>query len=192
MVGESPVAGVGVKCFEESLPSRLAAHLGRIGGVPVTWQALGWNGIRLEELLQRLKRQEIPKADWVIWLGGVNDTTALTSLATWRRRLHELGQFLALSGVGTPIFCEVPPMHLFTGIPQPLRFLLGLRAALLNAELTAVCRENGWFLLATDLSLDADFLAEDGYHPSARGCDRLGRALARALLANPGPAIPED
>lgn len=192
MVGESPVAGVGVERFEESLPSRLAAHLFSIGGVPVTWQALGWNGIRLTELLRRLKRQQIPKADWVIWLGGVNDTTALTSLATWRGALRELGQFLSLSGAGTPVFCEVPPMHLFAGIPQPLRFLLGLRATLLNAELAAVCRENGWLLLATDLSLDADFLAEDGYHPSARGCDQLGLALARALLLNPGPAIPED
>ncbi len=192
MVGESPVAGVGVECFEESLPSRLAAHLNRIGGRPVTWQAMGWNGIRLAELLQRLKRQDISGADWVIWLGGVNDTTALTSLATWRRTLREFGRFLSQSGAGAPVFCQVPPMHLFAGIPQPLRFMLGLRAALLDAELAAVCRENNWLLLTMDLALEAEFLAEDGYHPSARGCDKLGLALARGLLANPGPAIPED
>ena len=195
MIGESPVAGVGVTSFEESLPSRFAAHLSSIGGRSVRWQALGWNGIQLGQLLERLKRQEMPDADWVVWVGGVNDTTALTSLATWGRTLRELGLFLSQSGSGDPVFCEVPPMHLFAGIPQPLRFLLGLRAALLNAELASVCRQNGWLLLATDLAMDADCLAEDGYHPSARGCDQLGLALARALLRsrpNPGPTIPAD
>jgi lysophospholipase L1-like esterase len=56
-----------------------------------------------------------------------------------------------------------------------------------------VCRENNWPVLTTNLRLVATDLAEDGFHPSASGCDRLGRDLARALLAlrsTPGPAIP--
>jgi hypothetical protein len=194
MIGESPVAGVGVSEFRESIAARVASHLSILGGCPVRWEAIGRNGIRLAQLVETLREQPLPVSNWVIWLGGVNDTTSLTSLANWRRQLAELGQLVAVSGPGRPVFCPVPPLHQFLGIPQPLRFQLGLRASMLDLELARVCRQNGWQRLELNIPSAASLLAADGYHPSASGADRLGLLIARAVLqsgASPGQAIPE-
>lgn len=194
MIGESPVAGVGVSEFQESIAARVASHLSKISGAPVRWEAIGRNGIRIGQLVKTLREQALPAFDWVIWLGGVNDTTGLTSLAAWRRQLSELGRLVSESGPGRPLFCPVPPLHQFIGIPQPLRFQLGLRASMLDIELARVCRQNGWQKLKLDIPSAASLLAADGYHPSASGADRLGLMIAQAVL-EPGPspdqAIPE-
>lgn len=193
IVGESPVAGVGVHEFENSVGARVASHLSAQSGRSVTWKAIGRNGIRVAELLEMLRSKEIPRSDWVIWLGGVNDTTSLTSLADWRRQLSELGKFFDESGAGRPVFCPVPPLHQFSGIPQPLRFQLGLRASMLDEELARVCRQHGWQRLALEIPSATTLLAADGYHPSPIGADRLGELIARGVLefdANPGRAVP--
>lgn len=194
MIGESPVAGVGVSDFQESIAVRVACHLSRTCGRPVRWKAVGRNGIRLAELLETLADEGIPGSDWVIWLGGVNDTTGLTSLAAWRRQLTALGKLVGESGSGRPVFCPVPPLHQFSGIPQPLRFQLGLRASMLDSELARVCGHNGWRRLDLEIPSAASLLAADGYHPSASGADRMGLMIASAVLesgTNPGRAVPE-
>jgi lysophospholipase L1-like esterase len=194
MIGESPVAGVGVSEFRESIAVQVAEHLSTLSGVPVSWAAIGRNGIRLGELVETLGEQALPVSNWVIWLGGVNDTTSLTSLASWRRQLFELGRLVTESGQGRPVFCPVPPLHQFVGIPQPLRFQLGLRASMLDLELARVCRQNGWQRLELEIPSAASLLAADGYHPSASGADRLGLMIAGAVLqsgASPGQATPE-
>ncbi len=194
MIGESPVAGVGVSEFQESIAARVAEHLSNISGGPIRWEAIGRNGIRIAQLLETLREQALPASDWVIWLGGVNDTTGLTSLAAWRRQLSELGQLVTDSGPGRPVFCPVPPLHQFIGIPQPLRFQLGLRASMLDIELSRVCTQNGWQRLELEIPSAASLLAADGYHPSADGAERLGLMIARAVLQSdpsPGQAIPE-
>lgn len=181
MIGESPVAGVGVDDFRDSITVRVASHLARIRGGPVNWRAMGRNGIRLSQLLETLADQPMPAASLVIWLGGVNDTTGLTRLATWRRQLTELGTLIVDHGYAQPVFCPVPPLHQFSGIPQPLRFQLGLRARMLDMELAQVCRQHGWRRLDLEIPSAASLLAADGYHPSASGAERMGLMIARAL-----------
>lgn len=194
VIGESPVAGVGVDHFRDSITVRVASHMSSIGGGPVSWKAIGYNGIRLGQLLETLEEMPMPEARRVIWIGGVNDTTGLTGLAPWRRQLTRLGQLVAASGAQRPIFCPVPPLHQFVGIPQPLRFQLGLRASMLDMELSRVCHQHGWLRLELEIPSAASLLAADGYHPSASGADRMGLMIARAVLQplpSPGPAVPE-
>lgn len=196
VVGESPVAGVGVSDSALGLPAQLAIALSRRLGRPVAWQALGWNGIRMNGLVRALDQSALPRADVVLWLGGVNDTTAMTQLGHWREQVQSLGQMLERGSRGRLWFCQVPPMEHFTGIPQPFRFGFGLRASLLDRQMARVCQQWGWSRTAIQLPRVPEMLAEDGFHPSAAGCEQLAGYLADELVKDgelvpsPGPATP--
>lgn len=181
-VGESPIAGVGVETHAEAITAQLANVLAIRLQRPVQWRACGINGITVSEGLQRLVPQ-IPEAavDLLFVAFGVNDTTAFRRTAVWRsdleQLLHALEQrcaprFTLLSGV--------PPMSRFPALPQPLRWVLGMKARALD-EVARRLAATASCTLHIPLTLDphADgMMARDGYHPSASGCIAWAQALA--------------
>ena len=70
-------------------------------------------------------------------------------------------------------------MEKFTALPQPLRFLAGVRAAMLDHVLREAVDQNNAHYVDVELGLDSDHLATDGFHPSAKGCDEWALQLAR-------------
>ena len=60
----------------------------------------------------------------------------------------------------------VPPMGEMLAMPQPLRAVMGQRAALFNAALTRVmCEQQHCQILRLPTSRQPDALARDGFHP---------------------------
>jgi len=181
-IGESTVAGVGVEQLHLALTARTAAALATRLEQPVDWSTFGRNGARMQNILEDY--QQLPKGSHnaIIVSVGVNDVTGLTSLVRWSHQLLELIRKLQLS-YGSPIFfCAVPPMHLFTALPQPLRYALGVRARLLSRVIaqTAQALENVYFV-DPDIPREGLYLAEDGYHPSADGYSYFGEQLADCI-----------
>lgn len=181
VLGESTVAGVGVAQLEQALPVQLALALARLQGRPVRWRACGENGITAAQACERLLPQALDEPiDLAVLVFGVNDSTRLTSLAHWRRSLALLAEALAARGARVA-FTAVPPLQHFTALPWLLRRLLGVRAGLLDGQLMRLAARLGSGHCPVELEFSADYLARDGYHPSALGYRVWAEALAARL-----------
>ncbi|WP_111657291.1 SGNH/GDSL hydrolase family protein [Isoalcanivorax indicus] len=183
IIGESPVAGVGVTHHTDGAGPGMARPLAALSGRSVHWQCHGHNGLRLAGLLARPLPDAPPRADLVLVMMGVNDTTGLTRLRRWRHQLHQLVDTLQQRQPGARIaFAPVPPMHRFTALPQPLRAVIGLRARQLDRVLRQVSARRHCPVLDYGDPSDPALLAEDGYHPSAAGFAAMGERLARQAI----------
>ena len=178
-MGDSVIAGVGVDNLNESVTSQVAEQLSAEIGIAIGWQASGCNGERLKGFLARTQNSELSGADLVLVSIGVNDVTGLTGMARWQLQLIEL--FAQIRAHDRRIIVlGVPPMELFTALPQPLRWVLGLRAALLDhvlRQIVSVMPDVEWIDSASNFSVSQ--LAEDGYHPGREGC----RAIAAQIVS---------
>lgn len=181
LIGESTVAGVGVEAQEVALAGQLARALAKRLQRPVAWRACGENGITAAEACERLlPLAQQRSADLVLLVFGVNDTTHLSSLARWRRSLRTLNRSMAARGARVA-FTGVPPIQHFNALPWLLRRLLGWRATLLDAELRRISIQEGACYAQLELSFADEYLARDGYHPSALGYRVWGEGLAEQI-----------
>ncbi|WPC04143.1 SGNH/GDSL hydrolase family protein [Pseudomonas benzenivorans] len=190
VLGESTVAGVGVSCLSQALVGCLARALCERQGRPVVWRACGENGITVAEARKRLLPQVLDDSpELVLLVFGVNDSTALTSIRRWQRALGDMAETLAAGGARV-VFTGVPPLQHFRALPWLLRTLLGVRAALLDAGLREVAGRIAADYCPLDLPFAAEYLALDGYHPSALGYRLWAEGVAGALSLAPAPAGP--
>ena len=181
VLGESTVAGVGVAELRQALPVQLAEALARLQGRPVRWRACGENGITAAQACVRLLPQVLDEPiDLAVLVFGVNDSTRLTSLARWQLSLTLMSETLTLHGARV-VFTAVPPLQHFTALPRLLRRLLGARAGLLDSRLMRLAGRLGSGHCPVDLAFSSDYLARDGYHPSALGYRVWAEALAARL-----------
>lgn len=188
-LGESPVAGVGVATHEEAITGQLAQALSARLQRPVAWRACGKNGITareaLEQVLPQVPQEEI---DIAVVAFGVNDTTAFRSVSAWRRDLRDV--LRALEARCRPqlvIVSGVPLVSHFPALPQPLRWVLGMKASVLDRavrELVSQLPRTAYVPLVLS-PRDSGMMAEDGYHPSAAGCAAWAQVLAEACITEP-------
>lgn len=188
-VGESTVAGVGVDRHDDGIGSRFAAALAGRAKRPVHWQARGRNGATVADALDLLL-PGIPErhVDIVLVAFGVNDTTSFRSTARWERDIAAL--LAELTRRCTPhriLLSGVPPMSALPVLPQPLRYVMGLKASSLDASLRGIAAASD-IALHVPLALDTRnpaLLACDGYHPSVAGYCAWAELLAEACLDRP-------
>lgn len=182
LLGESTVAGVGVSCLDFALAGHLARSLAGRLQRPVAWHALGENGITAGQACLRLLPQSPdPAPDLVVLVFGVNDTTGLSSSRAW---LGAVGQLIDhYRRLGIKVVCTaVPPLQHFSALPWLLRQLLGWRASLLDQQLRQLAQEQGAGHCSIALPMQPQYLAIDGYHPSALGYQVWGEHLAEWLV----------
>mgnify|MGYP003790703419 CR=1 FL=1 len=127
------------------------------------------------------------RMEWVPWDAvvlsiGVNDVTGGCSPKAWRQAMQQLLQLLrSRFGVRQLVLLRVPPMHAFTGLPQPLRWYMGYRARRFNLQLEALVAEYPDCLLSEELTLAGPLLAADGFHPGALIYKRWAAVIADLL-----------
>ncbi|MBX9912732.1 MAG: SGNH/GDSL hydrolase family protein [Pseudomonadaceae bacterium] len=184
LLGESTVAGVGVACQTQALVGQLAQALAAQQRRPVTWQAVGENGVTARQAGERLLPQALAvPADLVLLVFGVNDSTHLSSLRAWRQALRRMSEALQAQGAQVA-FTAVPPLQHFSALPWLLRQVLGWRAVLLDANLRRLAGQLGAAYCSVELEFTPAYLAEDGYHPSQLGYQVWAAGLASQLLNN--------
>ncbi len=183
VLGESTVAGVGVAEQGLALSGQLAQQWATDQQRPVDWVACGRNGARARDCLSDLVPTVLDQHwDMVVIVLGVNDTTHLTSRPRWRREIGcMLERFAAVSR--RQVLTAVPPLAHFHALPQPLRGWFGLRSGLLDRDLRQVAANAGAVHIAFDLPMEARYLADDGYHPSAQGYQLWAQGIVRQLAA---------
>ncbi len=183
VLGESTAVGVGAARHTEALPGFLASFLARSTGNPIHWQLVGTNGATVRRLRQSVRAESLDAADIAVVLLGVNDVFRMTSLKTWRTGIAELVADLRATGVKHIFFSQVPPIGRFRALPQPLRRVLGIRAALLDCYLTRTVRTlDRVYHCPIHFPQEDDHVATDGVHPSALGYEEWAKQLSRRVL----------
>lgn len=168
IIGDSSAAGVGVDHQDKALTGFLIASLAN--QFSVEWQLMAKTGFTCTELIKQLQQQPQPftHIDHVIVAIGVNDVTNLTRRKQWQKNLVTLVDLLENQfHTHNIIFTAIPPMHLFTALPQPLRWILGTRAKQLNQLMAEIIQTKPTcHLLQPDIPFSEHYLADDKFHPS--------------------------
>jgi lysophospholipase L1-like esterase len=179
-IGESPVAGVGVTNYKNSITSHTAQHLSKLTARTVNWAALGKNGVTIQQSIDHL----VPKLndqviDYLVVLLGVNDVTGLTSLSQWNSSISQLITSVRKYTNAPISIYGCPPLGQFPALPSPLALAAGSRATLLDCVTKhhSLNTVEFKFYPFENALLDNQF-ALDGYHPSEQGCDALGQLIA--------------
>lgn len=178
ILGDSAAAGVGVTHQDLALSGQLPRYLST--NFAVEWQLEAATGAKTEHSIKRLQEKPTEAFDVVVVSLGVNDVTGRS-----RRRQFEQQQLRLWSllrerfAAKLIIVCGLPPMHRFPALPQPLRFVLGMRARQFTEVLRhASKRTSGTCFLAMDSEGDMNLIASDGFHPGAGIYARWAREIA--------------
>jgi len=186
VVGESTAVGVGVSTHLVGLAGQTARALAEATGRPVSWRVLGRSGASARALVAEFIKPAAPiDADVVVIALGVNDTISVSSVAAWVGGLEALRQCVRESSPEAAIVLSgVPPMQRFPAFPAPLRYVLGLRAHVLDrAAITWVRGHTAVRHVPHPPVARADvpvMFCADHFHPSALGYALWGAALATA------------
>jgi lysophospholipase L1-like esterase len=181
-LGDSVIAGVGIDEIAHALTAQVAVSVSEKSGRSVSWSSHGVNGDRVRDLIARIKLLPIERPSLLLISIGVNDVSHFTSLTVWQLEISNLIADLKDKYKAPILFIGLPPMDQFPALPQPLRFALGVRAAMLDHTLKRageLIRDVHWY--QTSMKPNNLAFAKDGYHPSAKACSILSMEIATFL-----------
>jgi lysophospholipase L1-like esterase len=185
-LGESTVAGMGARAHEFALTGQTALALAQHTRRSVSWLAIGRSGITareaLTELVPRLTGQT---ADVVVIALGVNDSVGFTTASRWATDIERVVQAVReLVGDQLVVLAGVPPLRVFPALPQPLSFVLGTRASVLDKAAAALARNLARVVYVPfRLENKGELFCQDGFHPSELGYKLWGEQLGRITAA---------
>ena len=125
------------------------------------------------------------KADYFVISVGVNDITGVRTISAWRKNLAVLLGALASHSPDAMIgLAGIPPLHGFPLLPEPLRYVAGLRGSSFDQAGRSVAGRFPQVIhVPVDFEPEASKFAGDGYHPSPESYRLFGHAMAASLLA---------
>ncbi len=188
ILGDSAAAGVGITSQQQALSGRLAAALAP--HAQLHWQLLAQSSLTTAGITALLDYLPAQSLDAVLVSCGVNDVTRSTSSVDFAVHLQQLQQrLLQHYKARVVIYTALPPMHKFPALPQPLRWFLGAKARRLDRVLQAFVQQQPQArLLTLDLPFSREYMASDGFHPSAQATPLWAGAAAviiqRELLSH--------
>ncbi len=187
ILGDSSAAGVGAATQDQALAGRLAAAL---ADLEPDWRLVARTGATTAAALALLRSRNHTPTDAAVVALGVNDLTRGVALPRWLAAQRALVAHLTGDlGARRVYLTGVPPMGAFPALPQPLRGVLGARAARFDAALAGlVATLPAARHLPFDPGLtDPALMASDGYHPGPALYTLWAEALARAIRADLPP-----
>ncbi|HEX5656897.1 MAG TPA: SGNH/GDSL hydrolase family protein [Polyangiales bacterium] len=170
VVGESPVAGVGVSDHRDGLSCQLAHRLATHYACEVTWQALGLTGATLSRIRRKLVDEVRGTPDVAVVICGVNDSLFLTAESRFGKEVRRTHAALLARGAKHIVFSAVPPVGDFPALPRLMARTIGLRASLLDAQLRheLTTLDHSSYAPMGPLNTGEN-MASDGFHPSHQG-----------------------
>lgn len=184
ILGDSSAAGVGAPHQNQALSGQLAAALSP--HCRLIWQLEAKTGATSRSTLAHLQALPPTPCDVVLLVLGVNDATSFAPLRRVLADRAAIAQTLH-ARFGTPrlLITGIPPLARFPLLPDPLRWILGQRAARLDRALSDQARMAGHAYLPFAMPMQPDLMAEDGFHPSALAYAHWAAALRPHLLETP-------
>jgi len=191
ILGDSAAAGVGAAAQSQALAGQLVTMLATTH--TVTWRLEAESGATARTAMGRLAALGPLPLDAAVVVLGVNDVARQVPIHLWLRRMRALTTHLAGSHRARRIYLSaVPPMGLFPALPEPLRGLLGARAARFDAGLAELAQELGdagaRHLPFAPAELRPELMAVDGFHPGPAQYRLWGERIANRIRADFAPA----
>lgn len=198
VLGESTVAGVGVKTHEEGFAGIFAKELSLRTKKTVHWKVYARSGYTAKKVRFKI----VPKiAEYkfdliVIGLGG-NDAFTLNSPKKWSLQIQLLIDELRMRFGEVPIyFTNMPPIKEFPAFTKTMKFVVGNLVELLGEELECVVRRNSnvyynsevitikmWTKRLNINSKENKFFS-DGVHPSKYTYQVWAKEMALFVSSN--------
>ena len=187
IVGDSSAAGVGAQTQQTALAGQLALALAP--HFRVEWHLIASTGATTPTTLARLRSADVPAADIVLVILGVNDVTRGGLMEGWLRCHATLRTLLReRTGARRLYIAQIPPLGAFPLLPDPLRWLLGRRASRFDAALCKALKgEVDTAHVTLPATLDAGDMAADGFHPGPVIYAVWAKEMARRILSD-GPS----
>lgn len=181
LAGDSSIAGVGAPSQDDALLGRLVADLEP--DFCVEWTLVATSGHKTIDTIRSLSALERNQYDVAVTGLGVNDSIAMSSVGTWRRRQARLRQLLRdRFGVQTLVVSGLPPVHAFPSLPQPLRWHFGLRATQFSKVLeNDVHGDQNAHFIDVRFTSDVSLMSSDGFHPGPAVYAEWARRIACAI-----------
>ena len=181
-LGDSTASGVGASSVDAALPRQVAAALDR----PIELTVLAVSGATVADVRDDQVGRVPAGTDLVVVDVGSNDVVQLTRAGDFRDRYEAV--LARLPDTAEAVLLGVPDMGSPTRLPQPLRFIAGVRGGTLDREVAALAGDRG--LEYVDIAgrtgpafrRDPDrYLAADRYHPSDAGYGLWAEATLPAV-----------
>jgi len=169
-VGDSTMAGVGVRHQTAAMAVQAATILANRLCRSVRWQIVAKSGVNTGQSLEFVMEQKLMSADVLITALGTNDVTSQTVPAQFIANYKVLvDALLRRVGANFVVISGLPPLHLTPAAPQPLRWYMGRYARLLDKHLRRwIAPQRNFAYVSLQWASDRGELAKDGYHPGER------------------------
>ncbi len=185
IAGDSSAAGVGVAHQDQALAGHLSRALRQASARAVHWSLHARSGLTTEQVHALLRAEKLARADVAVVVTGVNDV--IDQIPSRRAVQHRAALADWLLGEGHAahvVFAPLPPVQHFPLLPQPLRRVMGDDARRHNDALTHWAATRHDVSAATiTLTLKAEAMASDGFHPGEPVYRACGEALALHIVA---------
>jgi|TARA_B110000977_G_scaffold37009_1_gene49703 lysophospholipase L1-like esterase len=180
-IGESTIAGVGVKEHKEGFTGALAQTLSKVFQQNIKWRVYARSGYTAKQLCTKIvpKIEETTVDLIVIGIGG-NDSFTLNSLKKWSSDVENLIHLLQHKFPKTPLFfTNMPPIKEFPAFTGLMKFVIGNLVEILGEHLhilankepnvyynREVIRLKEWSIRNNLPIHTAGIYFSDGVHPS--------------------------
>lgn len=192
VVGESTIAGVGVRTHEEGFSGTLANELSQLFSKHIEWQVYAKSGYTARKVREKLIPEiEITNPDLiVIGLGG-NDSFTLNTPWGWKKEVTLLIKEMRKKFPDAEImFISMPPIKEFAAFTSVIKWVVGNLAEILGETLQSVVRGKSkvsyyhqvislqkWMQQFEIEASYGDFFS-DGVHPSKLTYQVMARDMA--------------
>lgn len=177
-LGDSVMAGTGVRDQSNSLTATYARLLqGRLQR-DVEWRVHGFNGATSTSVLHKLA-PAVPTAHVYLLSLGVNDVTHGVEPRRFAANLDGILRLLRRKAPDAMIiFGGLPPLNSFPALPWPLRSILAQKAEeLQRTAVDVAARHLRTACFHFPPVMPRDQFASDGFHPAETACQRWAEGL---------------
>jgi lysophospholipase L1-like esterase len=196
VIGESTIAGVGVKTHEEGFTGTLANELSAHLSADIIWKVYARSGYTAKKVNQRIVPKLIETDSDLIIVGlGGNDAFTLNKPAKWRSEVAMLITNLRAKFPNAPIvFCSMPPIKEFPAFTPLIKATIGSLVEVLGEELFDLIKEfDNVYYQHQILTLknwnkkfgldctEADYFS-DGVHPSKLAYQTWAKDLGDVIV----------
>lgn len=179
-IGESTIAGVGVKTHKEGFTGILCNEISRLFNRDVNWKVYAKSGYTAkmvtEKLIPKITERNVDLI--IIGLGG-NDAFTLNRPSKWNLQINSLIRSLRIKFPNAyVVFCNMPPIKEFPAFTKLIKFTVGNLVEILGNELKGIVNSHksvyyleekitlkGWSSKFDQKLEQKDFFS-DGVHPS--------------------------